>query len=421
MLGTPPKIMIVSNEMLGLGHVRIVLKLSARLQSELTDVSILLLTASSMTHAFPLPPGLDVVKIPGVVRTKGSLTGYSPSRLPLAFKEVKKLRQRIISETARTYQPDLLLVDYRPAGVNGELISTLRALKRQGHTCLVLLLRDILDDPSLVRARWRADRALSAVTELYDEIWIYGCQNLYDPIKEYEFHDTVARKIRFCGYLDVEPPRTSAEDVRRALDVGGKSVVLVTIGNGRVGFPVLDTYMQALGRLPAHLNIFSFVIGGPELPAEQREIIKRQCELSGTQHPRLPARFVDFSASLLDYMGAADLVVALGGYNTLMEILRLEKRAVVVPYVGANREQLIRASLLERFGLIRMIHPDALTPERLAESLVSALHDSPPTKQRLHELGFDFGGLQRINDHVMRLLGRHTGRAWAPARCSAFR
>jgi predicted glycosyltransferase len=402
--------MIISNEMLGLGHVRIVLKLAARLQSELADVSILLLTASSMTHAFPLPPGLDVVKIPGVVRSKGSLTGYSPSRLPLAFKDVKKLRQRIIWETARTYEPDLLLVDYRPAGVDGELLSTLRALRRRGQTGLVLLLRDILDDPSLVRARWRADRAMSAL-ELYDEIWVYGCQNLYDPIKEYEFPDTVARKIRFCGYLDVEPPVTSAEDVRRALDVGDKSVVLVTIGNGRVGFPLLDSYMQALGRLPAHLNIFSFVVGGPELPAEQREIIKRQCELSATQQRRLPARFVDFSPSLLDYMGAADLVVALGGYNTLMEILRLEKRAVVVPYVGPNREQLIRASLLERFGLIRMIHPDALTPEWLAGSLVSALHDSPPTKQRLHELGFDFGGLERITGHVVRLLGRHTERA----------
>ena len=196
-------------------------------------MSIILLTASSMTHAFPLPPGLDVVKIPGVVRSRGSLTAYSPLRLPLAFEDVKKLRERIIGETARTYAPDLLLVDYRPAGVDGELLPMLRALKRRGRTALVLLLRDILDDPAIVRARWGADRAMTALEALYDEIWVYGCQNLYDPITEYQFPESVARKVRFCGYLDVERPAASAENVRRALSVGGERVVLVTIGNVR--------------------------------------------------------------------------------------------------------------------------------------------------------------------------------------------
>lgn len=401
----PPKILIVSNEILGLGHVRIALRLSAAIQSQLADVSILLLTASSMTHAFPLPPGVDAVRIPGVLRVKDSVTAYRPTRLPLPFDAVKRLRQRIIGETARTYRPDLVLVDYRPAGVGGELLPTLRALKRQGHAPLVLLLRDILDDPDLVRARWRADGAMSALP-LYDEIWVYGCQGLHDPIRACGLPDDVARKVRFCGYLDIEPPSASAEDVRRSLGLEEERFVLVTIGNGRVGFPVLDAYVRGLACLPESLRTSSLVVGGPELPAAERAIIARQCEAGSARHPAHQVRFVDFTPRLLDFMGAADLVVSLGGYNTVVEILRLEKRAIVVPHVDGNREQLIRVSLLERSELVRTIHPGELSPARLAEDVVSALGDGPPTGQRLQELGFDFGGLERIRDHVVRLLAR---------------
>ena len=234
-----------------------------------------------------------------------------------------------------------------------------------------------------------------------------GWMCLFDLIKEHQLPETVARKVRFCGYLDIEPP-ASTEETRRALEITAGPFVLVTIGNGRVGFPVLDTYLRALARLPENLDIFSLVVGGPELPLEERETIRRQCEASATPPRGRRVRFLDFSPRLVDYMGAADLIVSMGGYNTVLEILRLEKRAVVVPYVNSHREQLIRAALLERLGLIRTIMPDHLSPERLAESVISALHDQPPTRQRLQELGFDFGGLQRIKEHVLRLIGHCT-------------
>ena len=406
MQSAPSKILIISNEILGLGHLRIALRLLACIRAELQDVSMLLITASSMAHAFPLPEGLDIIKIPGVTRLEGDLTAYRSLRLPIAFGEVKKLRQRIIWETVRTYRPDLMLVDYRPAGVGGELLSILRSLKRTHKTALVLLLRDILDDPTIVRARWQADQAMSALEE-YDEIWIYGCQNLYDPVRELKLPDTIVRKIQFCGYLDIEPPPTARrEDIRQKLGVTDEPLVLVTIGNGRVGFPVLEAYMAALAQLPSDLVLFSLIVGGPELPLQQQEIIERQLHVSVTQYPCRPVRFFKFLPRLLDYMQASDLVVSLGGYNTVTEILRLEKRAIIVPYTSPNKEQLIRASLLESGGLIRTIHPDHLSPEILAESMLAALHETPPTRQRLQELGFDFAGLNRIKDNVIRLLGR---------------
>jgi len=314
---------------------------------------------------------------------------------------VRKLRERMILETARTFRPDICLVDYRPGGVGGELLPMLRMLRRRG-AANVLILRDVLDDPALVHKRWRIDRGLIALKTLYDEVWVYGCQALYDPIKEYRLPASAARKVRFCGYLDVEPTDGSADETRQILGVGNGRLALVTVGNGRVGFPLLDAYLGALERLPRDLDLFSLIVTGPDLPAPQREAIRHRCDAAGPRQVML----ADFLPRLLDYMTAADIVVSLGGYNTMSEVVSLGKRAVVVPYADEHQEQVLRATLLDRLGVIRTVAPDRLTPQRLADAILAAFGDAPPGPQRLRELGFEFGGLRRIAEHVARVLGR---------------
>jgi predicted glycosyltransferase len=397
----PPRLLFISNEILGLGHLRIALRLSAAIGAELPDAAILVLTAASMTHAFPLPGGVEMVKIPGVLRVSGRPGAYRSARLPVPVDDVRKLRERIMLEAARTFRPDICLVDYRPGGVGGELLPMLRMLRRRG-AATVLLLRDILDDPALVRERWRIDRGMVAVKTLYDEIWVYGCQGLYDPVKEYRLPASVARKVRFCGYLDVEAARGSVDETQRTLGVGNRRLALVTVGNGRVGFPLLDAYLGALDHLPRDLDLFSLIVAGPELPGAQREVIRQRCDAAGPRRVML----VDFLPRFLDYMTAADIVVSLGGYNTMSEVVSLRRRAVVVPYADEHQEQVLRAALLDRVGAIRAIAPDRLSPECLANALVAAFRDAPPSLERLRERGFEFGGLQRITEHVTRMLGR---------------
>jgi predicted glycosyltransferase len=397
----PPRLLFISNEILGLGHLRIALRLSAAIRSELPDAAILVLTAASMIHAFPLPDGVEVVKIPGVLRAFGKPGAYRPARLPVPVDDVRKLRERIILETARTFRPDICLVDYRPGGIGGELLPMLRILRRRG-AATILVLRDILDDPALVHERWRVDRGMVALKTLYDEIWVYGCQALYDPVKEYRFPAAVARKVRFCGYLDVEPPGGSADEIRRSLGVGNGRLVLVTVGNGRVGFPLLEAYLGALEYLPRDLDLFSLIVAGPELPAAQRAVIRQRCDAAGSRRVTM----VDFLSGFLDYMSAADLVVALGGYNTMSEVVSLGKRAVVVPYADEHQEQVLRAALLDRLGVIRTVAPDQLSADGLADALVAAFRDTPSSREHLRELGFEFGGLRCMTAHVARLLGR---------------
>ena len=280
-------------------------------------------------------------------------------------------------------------MDYRPDGLAGELIPTLRALKRRRQTKLVLILRDILGDPTFVRERWLTDRAMEALTSYYDEIWVFGCQSLYDPIREYNIPAVIARKIRFCGYLDTgssESLVAAREHIIRDFGVPTGAFVLVTIGGSSVGFALLDTYMRALERFPDELNVFSLLVGGPALSKEQREIICQRCDIICSRFSRRRVQFTDFLPDLVDHMAAADVVVSLGGYNTVHD------------------EQLIRASLLKGFGLVRTIHPGRLSAKKLAENVLDAIRDAPPTRQQLQRLGIHFDGLQRFRIHITRLL-----------------
>ncbi|MDP9382368.1 MAG: hypothetical protein M3Q29_19970 [Chloroflexota bacterium] len=59
----------------------------------------------------------------------------------------------------------------------------------------------------------------------------------------------------------------------------------------------------------------------------------------------------------------------MGGYNSICEILSLGRPSIVVPRVAPRKEQLIRAEALHNRGLLQMIHPDDLSPERLLDEI----------------------------------------------------
>src|SRR5262249_60558721 len=68
-------------------------------------------------------------------------------------------------------------------------------------TKLVLGVRDILDEPDRTRASFQNAHVFEAIEQYYDEVWIYGTRAIFDPVVEYEYPETIARKTRFCGYL----------------------------------------------------------------------------------------------------------------------------------------------------------------------------------------------------------------------------
>jgi predicted glycosyltransferase len=80
----------------------------------------------------------------------------------------------------------------------------------------------------------------------------------------------------------------------------------------------------------------------------------------------------------LSHINAADLVVSMAGYNTLSEILRFHKRAVIVPRPGPSAEQRMRAGIFAERGLVSVVNPEDVSPTRLAGAIVEALTGPKP-------------------------------------------
>jgi hypothetical protein len=65
----------------------------------------------------------------------------------------------------------------------------------------------------------------------------------------------------------------------------------------------------------------------------------------------------------------------MGGYNATIEALSFGKPTLIVPRVRPRLEQWIRAERLRVLGLVDVLHPDELSPDRLSRWLASAARD----------------------------------------------
>jgi predicted glycosyltransferase len=109
-----------------------------------------------------------------------------------------------------------------------------------------------------------------------------------------------------------------------------------------------------------------------------------------------------FSHDFVSYLGAADAVVGMGGYNTVAEVLSLDVPAVIVPRARPVSEQQIRATRLESLGLVKALCPDNLSPELLMRAVDDAVEDHQTSASGIHRM--NLAALHRVADHVGSLL-----------------
>lgn len=391
------RLMVYSHDTFGLGNIQRMLAICKHLIASLPDLSILLVSGSPMLHSFRLPQGLDYIKLPCLNR--GDRGELAVKYLGTDIEDVVRLRSDLLYSAATNFKPDLLMVDKKPYGLRHELTRTLNYLKAElPATKLVLLLRDILDSPAATIAEWQSHNYYSAIQDLYDSVLVVGSPEVFDLRQAYQFPDAIAAKVRFCGYIRKSLGQKSSTAVRQELQVAPEErLILVTPGGGEDGYALVENYLSGLSLLPAHHRLKSLLICGPEMPACHREALHQQA----AQHPQVQIR--EFTDDPMSYLAAADGVVAMGGYNTITEILSLHKRAVVVPRIQPSQEQMIRADRLAQLGLLTSIHPAQVTPYLLMQSILKQLSQqnsaSPPNLYSL-----DLDGLPRIAQQISNLL-----------------
>jgi len=381
---TNPRILLYSHDTFGLGNIRRTLLLAQEVIEQYPRAAVLLITGSQMIHSFRIPNGVDYIKLPCLDRIDAER--YESRFLLECSEAVKRTRRAIIERTVLGFAPDLMIVDKRPAGVDGELSDTLTALRNGNFpTRLVLGVRDILDEPRKTRESLKNNHSFEIIRDYYDEVWIYGSQLIFDTVSAYEFPEDVARITHYCGYLKRPTITTPRND--------GPPHVLVTTGGGGDGSRMIETYLEGLSNLPRNVALKSTIVFGPQMSADKR------AALVSSFGYLTDVEFREFEPELAQLYAEADLVVSMAGYNTVCELLSFGRNAILVPRAQPVKEQLIRARLLAAAGLFEIVEPNDLTPEILLTKVLASLKDAsgPPVR-------VDLQGLPRIRERMRELL-----------------
>ncbi len=378
-----------SHDTYGLGHIRRTMAIAAHLLGP--RINIIILTGSPIAGRFAFPEQIDFVRIPGMIKKTND--EYLPLSVKLNARHALDIRKNIITATAKTFQPQLFVVDKEPLGLKKEVLPTLQWLRRsRPETKTILGLRDIMDDGPTVRKDWHEKGVYKILDELYSEIWIYGNQEFYDPVSEYAISEDVKSKMHFTGYIPRKiPSKEAVKNIRKENNLNeDEKLVVVTTGGGGDGFAVMDTYLSMLESTD-QLPFKSILITGPFMPKQERKKVFKRAR-------RLGVRTYHFYRQMEKIFAAADIVVSMGGYNTLCEILSQGTLSLVIPRETPRKEQLIRAQTFQRQSLVEHIPWGNFSPDMLMQKLLAILENPRPYQEAISD--FRLTGIEAMQKRL---------------------
>jgi predicted glycosyltransferase len=391
MLTMSCRVAFYSHDTMGLGHMRRNLLLAQALKHSRLQAVVLMIAGAREASLLTTTAGVDCVALPSL--RKDAHGQYHPRHLDVSLPELLALRAQTACAALEAFAPDVLIVDTVPRGAVRELDPVLESLRAKRRTRLVLGLRDVLDDPITLQREWARAENQDAVRRYYDAVWVYGDPTVYDPVREYAFAPEVAAKVRYTGYLDQRARLAfgsrDGKDPAALLGLSPGRLALCLVGGGQDGAALAEAFVEA--ELPPDTN--GVLVAGPCMPVEVRQRLSRRTAGHAGR------RIIPFLREPTRILRRADHVVAMGGYNTVCEILSFGKPALIVPRVKPRCEQLIRAHRLQALGLVDVLHPESLNPAALSSWLAGAPARVPPLRGRI-----DLNGLNRIPRLLEELL-----------------
>ena len=348
-------ILMYSHDTYGLGHIRRTMAIASHLLGP--RINILILTGSPIAGRFSFPDRIDFVRIPGMIKKTND--EYLPLSIKINARHALDIRKNIITATAKTFQPHLFIVDKEPLGLKKEILPTLQWFRRcRPDTRSILGLRDVMDDADTVKKDWKEKK-------VYREF--------YDPIDEYDISESISQKIHFTGYIPRKiPGKEAVHNVRKELGLkDAEKLVVATTGGGGDGYRVMDTYLAMLESFSNTIPFKSVLITGPFMPKQERKDVFKRAR-------RLGVRTHHFYRQMEKIFAAADIVVSMGGYNTLCEILGQGTVSLIIPRETPRQEQIIRARAFHRQHLVDYIPWAEYAPEVLRNKIFDLLENPGP-------------------------------------------
>ncbi|MEM9512812.1 MAG: glycosyltransferase, partial [Cyanobacteria bacterium P01_E01_bin.48] len=274
-----------------------------------------------------------------------------------------------------------------------ELIPLIEMARDRG-TQIVSSLRDIVVTKQ-DQARHEA-KVCKFINQYFDLLLVHGDPQFMPLERSFSRVADLNCPVYYTGYVVQTDTAPASNTMRRAATSEVATVsrptihqsplpsILTSVGGGRFGHELLDCVAQASiyleDLIPHRLQMFT----GPFSPDSMHE------SLQSFAVSRSNLTVERYTPDLMAYMRQADLSINMGGYNTTLNVLKTGVRSMLLPFTGnGDQEQTIRAERLEEMGVVSVIRPEDLQPQRLAQRIVDYLQTQPTA------IEFDLDGVAR--------------------------
>ncbi len=373
------RLMFYCQHILGIGH----LVRSMEIVRGLTeDFAVCFINGGEAIAGFDIPPGIEVVQLPPL-KTDSEFTEL---QLPDGFATLDDLfasrSQQMLAALAQ-FRPDVLMVELFPFGrrrFSPEILPLLEQARRQGAQ-VVCSLRDIVVTKQ-DQGRHEA-KVCKLINQHFDLVLVHGDPQFMPLERSFGRVEDLHCPVVYTGYV-VQEEGEGADAPASLAPLPAVPYLLTSVGGGRFGHELLRCVAQASGLLAQHLPHHIYMFTGPFSPPE---VVAELQAIAATQ-PNLTVE--RYTPDLMACMRQADLSINMGGYNTTLNVLKTGVRSMLLPFTGnGDQEQTIRAERLEALGVVSVIRPADLQPDRFAQRVVDYLQTTPSPIQ------FDLNGVAK--------------------------
>jgi len=370
------KILIYCQHVLGIGHLFRTIEICRALKGN----DVVLVTGGPAVAA-DLPDHVREFKLPQL-KMDSSFKGLYASRSETAIDQVKDMRRKLFYELFQKEQPDLFIIELYPFGRKAfrfELDPVLRGIREKQLSCwnVICSVRDILVEKE--DQQKHELRAVKTLNRYFDAVLVHADPRIVRLDETFLRFDQIVIPVVYTGFVAPKPSAHARRKFRKKLGMDGSEIYIVaSAGGGSVGYPLLESVIEAFKRLKAENPKLLHIFTGPFIGEKLSKKLRR---IAG------PGVRIDvFSCDFLSYLAAADLSISMGGYNTSMNILATGVPALVWPF-PQNREQRLRAQRLAESGALRVLNDSDLQPQRLVKIMHGAL-----SQPRRGSAGVDLDG-----------------------------
>lgn len=355
-----PSVFIYVQHLLGVGHLSRALALSQGLIA--AGCPVTLASGGFPAPNLPRDPRLHWVQLPPVRARDATFTlleNDAGQPIDDGWREAR--RRALLSAYAET-KPQILITELYPFGrrmMAFELLLLLTVAKAAAQPPLIVSsVRDILATSKPERMAATCD----LVRRYYDLVLVHGDPRIIPLNATFSAADSIADRIAYTGYIDA-PPSPEFRSKPPENHPEQTSEVLISAGGGAVAWPIIKTVAAARS-----LSRLKDLAWRCRIAAHELDEIRMKLGPAATGLILEPPQS-DFTRRLR----SCAVSVSRAGYNTVVDILSAQARAVVIPFCDAGEtEQELRAKTMAHHQLMTVVRENEMSPARLAAAIDAA-------------------------------------------------